>query len=33
MLKHNQVYAKPEDFSFVQNYILGRVPDSAKPNM
>ena len=32
-LNRNQIYAKPEDFGFVQNYILGRVPDSAKPNM
>ena len=31
LLMHNQVYAKPEDFDFVQNYILQRVPDSAKP--
>ena len=30
-LNRNQIYAKPEDFSFVQNYILERVPDSAKP--
>ena len=27
----NQVYAKKEDFSFVQSYILQRVPDKAKP--
>ena len=32
-LMHNQVYAKPEDFAFVQDYILRRVPDSAKPKM
>ncbi len=32
-LMHNQIYAKPEDFDFVRNYILKRVPDSAKPNM
>ena len=27
---HNQVYAAPEDFSFVESYIMARVPDSAK---
>lgn len=30
-LSHNQIYAKPEDFDFVQSYILARVPDKAKP--
>ena len=32
-LAHNQIYAKPEDFTFVENYILHRVPDGAKPKM
>ena len=31
MLFRNQIYAKPEDFDFVQSYILARVPDKAKP--
>ncbi len=30
-LNRNQIYAKPEDFGFVQDYILRRVPDGAKP--
>ena len=32
LLYRNQIYAKPEDYSFVQNYILTRVPDNAKPS-
>jgi len=32
-LMHNQVYAMPEDFDFVKNYILERVPDNAKPEV
>ena len=31
MLFRNQIYAKREDFGFVQSYILARVPDKAKP--
>lgn len=31
ILSHNQIYAKPEDFGFVQSYILARVSDKAKP--
>ena len=31
LLFRNQIYAKPEDFAFVQDYILLRVPDKAKP--
>ena len=31
LLFRNQIYAKPEDFAFVQSYILARVPDQAKP--
>jgi hypothetical protein len=31
VLFRNQIYAKPEDFNFVQSYILARVPDQAKP--
>lgn len=31
ILFRNQIYAKPEDFAFVQSYILARVPDNAKP--
>ena len=27
---HNQIYAAPEDFDFVMNYILARVPEGAK---
>ena len=31
LLFRDQIYAKPEDYSFVQSYILARVPDQAKP--
>ena len=32
-LNHNQVYAEKEDFDFVMNYILQRIPDTAKRNV
>ena len=32
LLSHNQVYAKHEDYDFVVNYILARVPEKARPN-
>lgn len=31
LLFRNQIYAKKEDFAFVQSYILARVPDKSKP--
>lgn len=31
LFEKNQVYAYPEDFDFVLNYILDRVPESARP--
>ena len=31
-LDHNQVYAKPEDFDFVCDYISARVPEGARKN-
>ena len=31
LLNHNQVYAAREDFDFVYNYIVQRIPDNAKP--
>ncbi len=30
LLEHNQVYAEPEDFDFVLNYIEQRIPSTAK---
>lgn len=30
LLEHSQVYAAPEDFDFVLNYILAHTPDTAK---
>ena len=30
LLEHNQVYAEPEDFDFVLQYILARVPEKAR---
>lgn len=30
-LSQNQIFVYPEDFDFVWNYILSRVPDRAKP--
>ena len=29
-LSHNQVFAHPEDFDFVLNYILARIPENAR---
>lgn len=32
LLNHNQIYAEPEDFDFVQEYISKRIPKNKSDN-